>query len=278
MGAHEKVSTRRRIMVQAGAAVAAALGHSNNGLASVSSQGPGDAQPGAVLAPLFRQYRRMNRTPPAGENLPAANRRFFRLFTDSTYAWPNLRWPEKPSAGPPNAPYLRLGLGRGWDQGPLKGTIPRFLVDAAGPSSLSDAAGFAGPSWHIVSARLAELLERLEPGGVATLPIKVEFRGGVVSAPGAYVMLDVTRKLPALDFERMGLEVYEEDGRRRVRTEHMPSAKLLRDDIPAVANLFRDDIVPVQVWASLAVQEAYRRGGFTGLGFAWPDRPAADVP
>jgi hypothetical protein len=220
----------------------------------------------------------MNRTPPLAENLPAANRRFFKLFVDSAYAWPNLRWPEKPSAGPPDAPYLRLGNGRGWDQGPLHGTTPRFLVDAAGPSSLSDAADFAGMNWVIVSARLADLLDCLEPGGVATLPIEVEFQGGVVSAPGAYVMLDVTRKLPALDFERMGLEVHEEEGRRRFRGGRLSSVLLLRNDIPADANLFRDDAASVAVWASLAVHEAFRREGFTGLGFAWPDRPAVPVP
>ncbi len=89
-------------------------------------------------------------------------------------------------------------------------------------------------------------------------------------------MLDVTRTLPALDFERMGLETYEVEGRRCFRG-NLPWTKHLRDDIPVGANLFRDDVAPVFIWASQAVRDACRAARIKGLGFAWPDHPATDV-
>ena len=131
---------------------------------------------------------------------------------------------------------------------------------------------------HRFRARAARLFERLEPDGVTTLPIEVELWDGVVLAVGTYAMLDVMRKLPARDFERMGFEVYEEEGSRRYRGRRFPREVLLREDIPADANLFRDDAAPLSIWASLAVHKACRIARLTGVGFAWPDRPVVDVP
>lgn len=203
-----------------------------------------------------------------GARPTAPEPRFYQLEAKVMRQWPGVEWVNQVGRGrPPDAPGPwpsgYVGKGRGWDCWPMKDEpTPVFRTKQRHPERLADACYFAGGSWLLASAGLAALLEGLQPGDVAALPVEVRLGDGTALPVGAFCMVDVTRLVPAYDAGAMGRRIVQYPVGPRYEPE-LPRRLLLRPDIPEGLNLFRDEVSPASVYASRAVRDACRAAKYT---------------
>lgn len=115
---------------------------------------------------------------------------------------------------------------------------------------------------------------------VETWPVLLELADGTVLRE-EYWFADVTRRLYALDIERLGILIDEaqvsQGGMKYPMYMPNVSAYALREDLPvAGVHLFREQIYGRLLFVSEPLRAACLAAGMKGVAFSPPERP--DVP
>lgn len=224
----------------------------------------------AYLQARIQQMGRAEKVPAVIDPIPPANRRFYVMATDCVSGIEfNLSMSDHKAM-------FGSGYGNGWEgarQLPkLRGKTPTSPSVRRLPPIMSTMA-FRGND--AVSRSLLDIWQRFDPEALDVLPITLTRRSGK-PVDEEYLLVDVIRRLPALDLEAMNSFLLRSPKPHPERSEIFPPPRAfaLRDDLPTHGlHLFRDTIWTSHYFVSAELRQACLDAGFKRIPFAHPETP-----
>ena len=169
-----------------------------------------------------------------------------------------ITWLNKPTAF---AFSLDTGQGQGFR---LITDTPQFRENKKKPARRADA--WRNLSWLIVSPAFADIVAQFDSAPIETLPIDWEFSDG--RKLDGYRFFDVTRLIPAYDYQRSAVRVEIQGGKKFVAGLEHPRA--VKPGIDPRFHIFRDAWRREDIFMSRALARALTAANLQGIRFEDP--------
>lgn len=139
---------------------------------------------------------------------------------------------------------------------------PRLVIDKSLGRAPADWELFH--DYRLVSERMKNLLERLDPKGVCFVRCETRYQDGPTAPP--YWLCDIVRVLDAVDEAKSVLEIKYPTPDRKVCNLSKTSSLIFKEDSVGAAHIFRLRFYPMVV-CDQVLKDACKEAGIKGIGF-----------